>query len=41
MDTSRYIGASEHQVERFLEEQVAPVLEKNKELLGISAQISV
>ena len=41
MDTSRYIGTSEHQVERFLEEQVEPVLEKNKELLGISAQISV
>ncbi len=41
MDTSRYIGASEHQVERFLTEEIGPVLEKNKELLGISAQINV
>ena len=41
MDTSRYIGASEHQVERFLTEKIGPVLEKNKELLGISAQINV
>ena len=41
MEPSRYIGASVHQVERFLQETAAPILEENKELLGISAQINV
>ena len=41
MEPSRYIGASVHQVERFLQETAGPILEENKELLGISAQINV
>jgi adenylosuccinate lyase len=41
MDPSRYIGCAPHQVERFLIEVIAPVLEANKELLGEKAEINV
>ena len=37
MDPSRYIGRSKEQVERFVD----PVLEANKELLGVKAEINV
>lgn len=41
MEPSRYVGRSKEQTERFLREVVAPVLEENKTLLGIKAEINV
>ena len=41
MDPSRYVGRSREQVDRFVEQVVAPVLEANKELLGVKAEINV
>ena len=41
MDPSRYVGCAPVQVERFLKEQIRPVLEANQELLGIKAEINV
>ena len=41
MEPSRYVGRSKEQVEAFLEKVIAPVLEENKELLGVKAEINV
>ena len=41
MHPSRYIGRSKEQVERFLQTVVNPVLEANKDLLGVTAEINV
>lgn len=41
MDPSRYVGRSKEQVERFLAEVVNPVLDRNRELLGVKAEINV
>ncbi|MCR5179483.1 MAG: adenylosuccinate lyase [Lachnospiraceae bacterium] len=41
LDPAKYIGASAHQVTRFLKEQVEPVLSANRELLGMEADINV
>lgn len=41
MDPSKYVGRAPLQVEKFLEEVVRPILEENKELLGVTAQINV
>ncbi len=41
MDPSRYVGRSAEQVEEFLSEVVAPILEANKEILGVKAEINV
>ncbi|MDD2959522.1 MAG: adenylosuccinate lyase [Lachnospiraceae bacterium] len=41
MDPSRYTGRSAIQVDNFLKNTVNPVLERNKELLGIKAEINV
>ncbi len=41
MDPTQYVGRSKEQVERFLAINVAPVLEKNREALGIKAEINV
>ena len=41
MEPSRYVGRSSQQVERFLSRVIAPVLEANKELPGVEAQINV
>ncbi|MDO5455628.1 MAG: adenylosuccinate lyase [Eubacteriales bacterium] len=41
MDPARYIGCAPHQVERFLETVIRPVLEENRELLGEKAEINV
>ena len=41
MDPSRYVGRSAEQVEEFLSEVVAPILEANKEVLGVKAEINV
>jgi adenylosuccinate lyase len=41
MDSSRYVGRSKEQVERFIETEIRPVLEENKDLLGVKAEINV
>ncbi len=41
MDPSKYTGCSARQVENFLSQVVNPLLEKNKELLGMKAEINV
>lgn len=41
MEPSKYVGRSKEQVEGFLANVVAPILEEHKELLGISVEISV
>ncbi len=41
MDPSRYIGRAKEQVEEFLSEVIRPVLEENKEILGVKAEINV
>ncbi len=41
MDPSRYTGCSAAQVEDFLEHEVRPVLEQNRDVLGMKADINV
>ena len=41
MDPARYTGRSTIQVEQFLEKVVKPILEENKDLLGVKADITV
>ncbi len=41
MDPSRYVGCAPKQVESFLKEVIDPILEENKEMLGMEAQINV
>ena len=41
MDPSRYTGRATQQVEEFLADVIAPLLEENKELLGLKAEINV
>jgi adenylosuccinate lyase len=41
MEPSRYVGRSKEQVEAFLEKVINPILEENKELLGVKAEINV
>lgn len=41
MDPKKYVGRSVQQVEEFLDEVIRPVLEENKELLGMTATINV
>lgn len=41
MDPQKYVGRSVQQVEEFLDEVIRPVLEENKELLGMTATINV
>ena len=41
MDPSKYVGRAPLQVDKFLEEVVGPILEENKELLGVKAEINV
>ena len=41
MEPSRYVGRSEIQVDAFLKHVVNPVLEANRELLGMKADIHV
>ena len=41
MDPSRYVGRSEIQVANYLKNVVNPVLEANKECLGVKAEILV
>lgn len=41
MDPSQYVGRSKEQVESFLANVIRPVLEENKDLLGLSVEINV
>ncbi len=41
MEPSRYVGRSKEQVEAFLKNVIQPILEENKELLGVKAEINV
>ena len=41
MDPSRYVGRAPRQVEEFLSEVINPLLEENRGLLGMTAQINV
>jgi adenylosuccinate lyase len=41
MDPSKYVGCSAHQVEKFLAEVVTPILDANKDELGLTAEINV
>ena len=41
MDPEKYVGRSKEQVDAFLRDVIRPLLEKNKELLGIKAEINV
>ena len=41
MDPSKYVGRSPQQVEEFLAEEINPILEANKDLLGLTAEINV
>ena len=41
MDPSKYVGRSKEQVDAFLANHVRPVLEANKELLGVDVEINV
>ncbi len=41
LEPSRYVGRSPEQTTEFLEEQVAPLLDRYKELLGIHVEINV
>ena len=41
MDSQRYVGCAPAQVTAYLEEVVKPLLEENRELLGLKAEINV
>ena len=41
MEPSKYVGRSKEQVEAFLSNCVQPILDENKEVLGMSAEIHV
>ena len=41
MDPSRYVGRAKEQVEEFLAEVIRPILEENREELGVRAEINV
>ena len=41
MDPSKYTGRSEEQVEEFISDIVKSVLEENKDVLGLTAEINV
>ena len=41
MDPTKYVGRSAVQVDGFLKKVIRPLLDKNKELLGMKAEINV
>jgi adenylosuccinate lyase len=41
MDPSKYTGRAKEQVTEFLAEVVNPILDKNKDILGMTAEINV
>ena len=40
IDPKKYIGCAPHQVEKYLAEVIRPILDENRELLGMTAEIS-
>lgn len=41
MDPAKYVGRSKEQVEEFLDEVIHPILDANKDVLGMTAEINV
>ncbi len=41
MDPARYTGRSSLQVDKYLKEVIRPMLDANKEVLGVTAEINV
>ncbi len=41
MDPSKYVGRSKEQVEEFLNEVINPILDENRDVLGMTAEINV
>ena len=41
MKPENFVGRAPEQVEEFLDQVVAPILEENKDVLGMKAQINV
>ena len=41
MDPSKYVGRAKEQVEKYLRDVISPLLEANKDVLGIRAEIQV
>lgn len=41
MDPSRYTGRAKEQTEEFIAEVIQPVLDENREMLGMKAEINV
>ena len=41
MDPSKYTGRAEQQTEEFIEEVIQPILDSNKDILGMKAEITV
>ena len=41
MDPSKYVGRAKEQVEAYLKNVINPLLEENKEVLGMTAEINV
>ena len=41
MEPSRYVGRAPLQVKKFIKEVVEPILNENRELLGMKAEITV
>ena len=41
MEPARYIGCAPHQVDKFLDDVIRPLLEANKDILGEKAEINV
>ena len=41
IDPKKFVGCAPHQVEKYLKEVVNPVLQANKDELGVSVEISV
>lgn len=41
MEPSRYVGRAREQVESYLKNVIEPLLEKNKDVLGMTAEINV
>ena len=41
MEPSKYVGRAKEQVDAYLERVIRPLLETNKEILGVKAEIHV
>ena len=41
MDPSKYVGRAKEQVESYLKHVIRPLLEENKDILGVKAEINV